>query len=76
MANLCTQLILHKRIRTTEAKAKEMRRYIEPLITRAKEGTTHAHREVFKFIRNKQAIKELFGEIANKVADRPGATLV
>ncbi len=72
MANLCTQLILHKRIQTTEAKAKEMRRYIEPLITRAKEGTTHAHREVFKFIRSKQAIKELFGEIANKVADRPG----
>ncbi len=72
IANLCTQLILHKRIQTTEAKAKEMRRYIEPLITRAKEGTTHAHREVFKFIRSKQAIKELFGEIANKVADRPG----
>lgn len=72
MANLCTQLILHKRIQTTEAKAKEMRRYIEPLITRAKESTTHAQREVFKFIRDKKAIKELFGEIANKVADRPG----
>ncbi|MCS7012990.1 MAG: 50S ribosomal protein L17 [Chloroherpetonaceae bacterium] len=72
MANLCTQLILHKRIRTTEAKAKEMRRYIEPLITRAKEGTGHAQREVFKFIRNKKAVKELFTEIANKVGDRPG----
>lgn len=72
MANLCTQLILHKRIQTTEAKAKEMRRYIEPLITRAKESTTHAQREVFKFIRDKKAIKELFSEIANKVADRPG----
>ncbi len=72
MANLCTQLILHKRIQTTEAKAKEMRRYIEPLITRAKKSTTHAQREVFKFIRDKKAIKELFGEIANKVADRPG----
>lgn len=72
MANLCAQLIMHKRIQTTEAKAKEMRRYIEPLITRAKESTTHAQREVFKFIRDKKAIKELFGEIANKVADRPG----
>ncbi len=72
LANLSTALILHKRIRTTEAKAKELRRVVEPLITRAKEGTQHAQREVFKFIKDKAAVKELFSDIANKVAARNG----
>jgi large subunit ribosomal protein L17 len=72
LANLATALIQHKKIETTEAKAKETRRVIEKLITRAKEGTLHAQREVFKFIKDKEAIKLLFGEIAGKVGTRPG----
>jgi large subunit ribosomal protein L17 len=72
LANLSTQLILHKRITTTEAKAKEMRKVVEKLITRAKEGTVHAQREVFKFIRDKEAIKTLFADVANKTSARNG----
>lgn len=72
LANLSTQLILHKRITTTEAKAKEMRKVVDKLITRAKEGTVHAQREVFKFIKDKEAIKTLFADVANKAASRNG----
>ncbi|MDW8437460.1 MAG: 50S ribosomal protein L17 [Chloroherpetonaceae bacterium] len=72
LSNLSTELIRHKRIRTTEAKAKALRPYVERLITKAKKGTMHAQREVFKVIRDKAVIKELFGEVANKVANRNG----
>jgi large subunit ribosomal protein L17 len=72
LSNLSTQLILHKRITTTEAKAKEMRKVVDKLITRAKEGTVHAQREVFKFIKDKEAIKTLFADVANKTASRNG----
>ena len=72
LANLSTELIRHKRIRTTEAKAKALRPFVESLITKAKKGTMHAQREAFKVIRDKAVIKELFGEVANKVANRNG----
>lgn len=72
LSNLSTELIRHKRICTTEAKAKALRPYVERLITKAKKGTMHAQREAFKIIRDKAVIKELFGEVANKVANRNG----
>jgi large subunit ribosomal protein L17 len=72
LSNLSTELIRHKRIRTTEAKAKALRPFVESLITKAKKGTMHAQREAFKVIRDKAVIKELFGEVANKVANRNG----
>lgn len=72
LANLAISLIEHKRIETTVAKAKALRVYIEPLITRAKENTTHSRRVVFGYLQNKEAIKELFGDIAEKVGTRPG----
>ncbi len=72
LANLSTELIRHKRIRTTEAKAKALRPFVESLITKAKKGTMHAQREAFKVIRDKAVIKELFSEVANKVANRNG----
>lgn len=80
LANMANSLIEHKRIRTTVAKAKALRVYIEPLITKAKnavqegnpEKSTHAHRVVFSYLRNKNAVKELFTEVAEKVANRPG----
>ncbi|CAM3315875.1 50S ribosomal protein L17 [Rhodothermus bifroesti] len=72
LAALSCALIRHKRIRTTLAKAKALRQFIEPLITRAKEDTTHNRREVFRYLQDKEAVKELFGEIAEKVGDRPG----
>jgi large subunit ribosomal protein L17 len=64
--------LLHKRISTTLAKAKELRKYIEPLITRGKEDTTHSRRVVFSYLHNKFAVSELFREISQKVGDRPG----
>jgi large subunit ribosomal protein L17 len=70
--NLSTQLILHKKITTTEAKAKETRKVVEKIITKARKGTVHAQREIFKDIRDKQAIKILFEEIIGKVGARPG----
>jgi large subunit ribosomal protein L17 len=70
--NLSTQLILHKKITTTEAKAKETRKVVEKIITKARKGTVHAQREIFKDIRDKQAIKILFEEIIGKVGSRPG----
>ncbi len=72
LAALSCALIRHKRIRTTLAKAKALRMFIEPLITRAKEDTTHNRRQVFRYLQDKEAVKELFGEIAEKVNGRPG----
>ena len=72
MSNLCCQLIEHKRIFTTLAKAKALRVYAEPLITRSKTDNMNNRRVVFSYLQDKEAIKELFGTISDKVADRPG----
>jgi len=72
LRNLAIALIEHKRIDTTLAKARALRKYVEPLITKAKANTTHSRRVVFSYLQNKEAIKELFGPVAAKVADRPG----
>ncbi|PZX56595.1 50S ribosomal protein L17 [Algoriphagus chordae] len=72
LSNMATSLILHKRISTTLAKAKELKKYLEPLVTRAKEDTTHNRRMAFAYLKNKEAIIELFGEVISKVATRPG----
>ena len=72
LANMSTSLIMHKRITTTLQKAKALRMYVEPLISKAKEDTTTSRRVVFSYLQNKYAVTELFGEIAKKVADRPG----
>ena len=72
LANMAISLIMHKRITTTLAKAKALKKYVEPLITRSKEDTTNSRRVVFRYLQNKFAIKELFGEVATKVANRPG----
>ena len=72
MANLATSLIMHKRITTTVEKAKALKTYVEPLITKSKEDTTHSRRVVFSYLKNKEAIKELFGVIAPKIAERNG----
>ena len=72
MANMASSLIEHKRINTTLAKAKALKKFIEPLITKAKSDTTHNRRVVFSALRNKYAVSELFRDIAEKVADRPG----
>ena len=72
LANLSTQLLLHKRIETTEAKAKEARQYVEKIITKAKDGTVHAQRIIFRKIRDKAAVRELFEDIVGMVADRNG----
>jgi len=72
LSNMASSLILHKRISTTLAKAKALRSYIEPLITKAKEDSTHSRRLVFSHLQNKEAVSELFREISRKVGDRPG----
>lgn len=72
LANLAISLIMHKRITTTLAKAKALKKYVEPLITRSKDDTTNSRRVVFSYLQNKYALKELFGEVAAKVGDRPG----
>ncbi len=72
MRNLANALIRHKRINTTLAKAKALRVFIEPLVTKARQNTTHSRRVVFSYLQNKEAIQELFGPIAAKVGDRPG----
>jgi len=72
LANMAISLIMHKRITTTVAKAKALKKYVEPLITKAKEDTTNSRRVVFSYLQNKEAIKELFGEVSQKVGDRPG----
>jgi large subunit ribosomal protein L17 len=72
LSNLASQLIQHKRIVTTVAKAKALRVYVEPLITKAKENTTHQRRVVFAYLQDKEAIKELFSTVSEKVGGRPG----
>lgn len=72
LSNMASSLILNKRITTTVAKAKALRVYVEPLITKSKSDTTHSRRTVFSYLQNKESVKALFGEVASKVADRPG----
>jgi large subunit ribosomal protein L17 len=72
LSNMACSLIEHKRINTTVAKAKALRQYVEPLITKSKDDTTHNRRIVFSYLRNKYAVTELFKEVSVKVADRPG----
>ena len=72
LSNMASSLIMHKRITTTLAKAKALKKYVEPLITRSKNDTTTSRRVVFRYLQDKYAVKELFGEIATRVADRPG----
>ncbi len=72
MSNMASSLIIHKRITTTVAKAKELRKFVEPLINRSKVDSTHSRRTAFKFLQSKETIKELFGSVAEKVATRPG----
>jgi len=72
LSNLATSLIMHKRIFTTVPKAKELRKFVEPIITRSKEDTTHSRREVFSLLQSKTAVTELFQTVSQKVADRPG----
>ena len=72
LANLATSLILNKRIETTVAKAKALKMYVEPLITKSKDDSTHSRRTVFSYLKNKEAVTELFRTVAPKIADRPG----
>ena len=72
LSNMATSLIMHKRIFTTVPKAKELRKFVEPIITRSKEDTTHSRREVFSLLQSKAAVTELFQSVSQKVADRPG----
>jgi len=72
LANMAISLIMHKRITTTLAKAKALKKYVEPLITRSKDDSTNSRRVVFSYLQNKEALKELFGAVAQKVGDRPG----
>ena len=72
LSNMATSLIMHKRIETTVAKAKALRVYVEPLISRSKEDSTHNRRIVFSYLHSKEAVNELFREVSQKVASRPG----
>ena len=72
LANMAISLIMHKRITTTVAKAKALKKYVEPLLTKAKDDSTNSRRVVFSYLQNKEAIKELFGEVSQKIGDRPG----
>ena len=72
LSNMASSLILNKRITTTVAKAKELRKYVEPLLTRAKDDTTHSRRIAMSYLQNKESIKSLFGEVAGRIADRKG----
>jgi len=72
LSNMASSLILHKRIRTTVAKAKALKMYVEPLITKSKDDSTHSRRVVFSYLKNKYAVTELFRDVAAKVANRPG----
>ena len=72
LANLASSLIINKRIVTTVAKAKALKPYVEPLITKSKEDTTHSRRVVFSYLKDKNAVSELFRTVAPKIADRPG----
>lgn len=75
LSNLANSLIFHKRIETTVAKAKALRPFLEPLVTKSKDDTTHSRRIVFSYLKNKEAVSELFRNIAPKIADRPGGYL-
>ena len=72
LANMATSLILNKRIETTVAKAKALKMYVEPLITKSKDDSTHSRRTVFSYLKNKEAVTELFRTVAPKIAERPG----
>src|SRR5688500_16529111 len=72
LSNMASSLILENRITTTVAKAKALRKYVEPLLTKSKDDTTHSRRTVFSYLQNKESIQALFGEVASKIADRPG----
>lgn len=72
LSNMASSLFLHKRIKTTLPKAKELRKFVEPLLTRAKLDSTHSRRVVFSYLQNKESLQELFGPISNAIADRPG----
>ncbi len=72
LSNLASSLILNKRITTTVAKAKALRKYVEPLLTKSKDDTTHSRRTVFSYLQNKESVHTLFNEIASKISDRPG----
>jgi len=72
LSNMASSLILHKRISTTTAKAKALRKYVEPLLTRSKDDSTHSRRMVFSYLQDKNAVIELFREVAPKIAERPG----
>ena len=72
LSNLSTQLLIHKRIETTEAKAKETRKVVEKIITKARKGTVHAQREIFSALRDKEAVRTLFEEIVGRIGDRNG----
>ncbi|MBL0743264.1 50S ribosomal protein L17 [Chryseolinea lacunae] len=72
LSNMASSLILNKRITTTVAKAKALRKYVEPLLTKAKNDTTHSRRTVFSYLQNKESVQTLFGEVASKISDRPG----
>lgn len=72
LSNMASSLILHKRISTTLAKAKELRKYVEPLLTKSKQDTTHSRRMVFSYLQNKYSVKTLFDEVAEKISHRPG----
>jgi large subunit ribosomal protein L17 len=72
LSNLASSLILNKRITTTVAKAKELRKYVEPILTRAKDNTTHNRRTAFSYLQNKESVKILFDEVGDKIANRPG----
>ena len=72
LSNMASSLIIHKRISTTVAKAKALRKYVEPLLTKSKDDTTHSRRTVFSYLQNKESVQTLFGEVASKISDRPG----
>lgn len=72
LSNMASSLIINKRISTTVAKAKALRKYVEPLLTKSKEDTTHSRRTAFSYLQNKESVQTLFGEVASKIADRPG----
>lgn len=72
LSNMASSLILHKRVTTTVAKAKALRQYVEPLLTKAKDDTTHSRRTVFATLQNKESVKELYGVVAEKIGQRPG----
>jgi large subunit ribosomal protein L17 len=72
LSNMASSLILHKRVATTVAKAKALRKYVEPLLTKSKSDTTHSRRTIFSYLQNKESVKELFDAVAAKIANRPG----